>query len=88
MKNRWEKIRPAFQGLAGCQLLNDSGMFLWGKTDGDSTDYFKNLGILSVNGDYFGMNDRNHFRLNIGTEVDGFLKLIEIINAKKGTSES
>jgi aspartate/methionine/tyrosine aminotransferase len=83
LKNRWEKIRLAFSGLAGVQLLNDDGMFLWGKTDGDSTDYFKNLGILSVNGDYFGMNDRNHFRLNIGTDVDSFLKLIEIINAKK-----
>lgn len=88
LKNRWEKVRSAFKDIAGCHIINDNGMFLWGKTDGDSTDYFKKLGILSVNGDYFGMKDRNHFRLNIGADADSFLKLIEIINAKRSSPQS
>lgn len=88
LNNRWEKVRKSFTGAAGIQLLNDSGMFLWGKTDIDSCDFFKNIGVLSVNGDYFGMHDRNHFRLNIGSDVDSFLKLIEIIDATKAKGSS
>lgn len=86
LRNRWERVRNSFTGLQGVTLLNDSGMFLWGKTDGDSSDYFNKIGVLTVNGDYFGMSDRNHFRLNIGTDVDSFLKLIKIIDEKKATA--
>ena len=82
LKNRWEKLSAALKDTQ-IKPLNDSGMFLWGKTDTDSSEYFKKIGILSVNGDYFGMEDRNHFRLNVGCDLDSFLKLIEILNTQK-----
>lgn len=83
LNNRWEKLNAALAHVPAITPLNNTGMFLWGKTNTDSTDYFKGLDILAVNGDYFGMQDRNHFRLNIGSDVDSFLKLIEILNKQK-----
>ena len=88
LRGRWTKVKEAFDGLPGIRILNDSGMFIWGKTDGDSSDFFKKMGILSVNGDHFGMNDRNHFRLNVGTDVKTFFAFIEkVLNEKTQVSK-
>lgn len=88
LRNRWEMLKKEYKDINKFDILNNSGMFVWGKMkeSQDSTEYFKSLNILTTNGDYFGMPDRSYFRINIGCEVDKFLKLVEILKSEKQKS--
>ncbi len=60
-------------------ILNDSGMFVWGKVkEEDANEFFeKTYGILIVNGSHFGMIGHQYFRINLGCDVDSFISLID-----------
>lgn len=66
-------------------ILNDSGMFVWGKVEGeDANEFFeKTYGLLVVNGSYFGMPGHEYFRINLGCDVDSFTSFIDKLSVCK-----
>jgi aspartate/methionine/tyrosine aminotransferase len=84
LSKRWEIFKQISKNRE-FDILNSTGMFAWCKMkeDKDPTEFFKeNYQALVVNGKYMGMQDENHFRINLGTDVSQYVKLIENMGGK------
>lgn len=76
LRDRWQRLKKSLGNDSNVKLINDGGMFAWGRVfKGTATDHFRSKSILVVSGEYFGRTDK-YFRINMGLLDGDFSNLV------------